>query len=174
MKLTKEQIKTIEKVANELSKRAYSQPHSAPSATIIQLAPSRGYREEILILIENTNIGAKIERDFNALDKLHEEYEIWRFKTITEANKEEFELLVDSTKGAIYDLSDTLNWIAQEAKEYACEKDVENAPFAKGGMIRKFFWKLYEKTLKIIVDAVLERYWPMSKPFVAFVHFRGN
>jgi hypothetical protein len=160
MQMTKEQIKVVEKLADELMKCVNNQSYRAPSATIIQLTPSRRYREEMLILLENTNIGAKIERDFNALDKLHEEYESWRFKTITEDNKEEFELLVDSIKGALYDLSDTLNWIAQQVRENTCEKDVENAPFAKSGKISRFFWKLYEKTLKVIVDVITERLWP--------------
>ncbi|MFA5292051.1 MAG: hypothetical protein WC496_03360 [Phycisphaerae bacterium] len=30
----------------------------------------------------------------------------------------------------------------------------------KGGRICDFFWKLYEKTLKVIVDAVFDRWWP--------------
>ena len=32
--------------------------------------------------------------------------------------------------------------------------------FLSSGKISNFFWKLYEKTLKVIVDAVLERCWP--------------
>jgi hypothetical protein len=36
----------------------------------------------------------------------------------------------------------------------------EDATPAKGGWKDNFFWKLYEKTLKVIVDAVLERVWP--------------
>jgi hypothetical protein len=36
----------------------------------------------------------------------------------------------------------------------------QNASTAKGRWISNFLWKLYEKTLKVIVDAVLERRWP--------------
>ncbi|MGB8225708.1 MAG: hypothetical protein WCE45_02395, partial [Sedimentisphaerales bacterium] len=37
--------------------------------------------------------------------------------------------------------------------------EIEPAP-AKGSWIGNFFWKLYEKTLKVIVDAFLEKWWP--------------
>jgi len=43
--------------------------------------------------------------------------------------------------------------------ETPAETERDTTP-AKGGRIRAWLWKLYEKTLKVIVDAVLERVWP--------------
>jgi len=36
----------------------------------------------------------------------------------------------------------------------------QNASPAKSGRLGNFFWKLYEKTLKVVVDAVLEKIFP--------------
>jgi hypothetical protein len=40
------------------------------------------------------------------------------------------------------------------------EEKKQSAASAKGGLIGIFFWKLYEKTLKGVVDSVLEKMWP--------------
>jgi len=93
----------------------------------------------IVLLLEKTSIGARVERDFAALDKLHQEYESWRAKSITEHNDEEFTILVDSIKGTLYDLADTLEQIAQSAiEELGAEKRAEtehNSRSAKGRRI---------------------------------------
>lgn len=166
MKLTKEQIKIIEKTADELKVLADNLSYSPPCATIIQFPPSWCYNKEKLLLLEktNTNIGDKVERDFAEADKLQQEYESWRDKDITEDNEEEFTLLIDSLKGALYELSDNLHQIAEYANEELithkpAEKE-QNTPSAKFLGIKAFIWKLYEKTLKVIVDAVLEKLWP--------------
>jgi len=39
------------------------------------------------------------------------------------------------------------------------ENSGSEAGGGKGGMASNFFWKLYEKTLKVIVDAVIEGVW---------------
>ncbi len=121
MKLMKDQIEAIKKSADELKKWADNQSYNPPCATKVQLSPSWCYKNEILLLLEKTNIGAKVERDFDALDKLHAEYESWRGKALTEDNEEEFTILVDGLKGILYDLSDTLQQIAEKArKERSC------------------------------------------------------
>jgi hypothetical protein len=46
----------------------------------------------------------------------------------------------------------------ENSERYKIEE--QKAAPTKGGWMGHFFWKLYEKTLKVIVDAVLERCWP--------------
>jgi len=117
MKLTKNEIEAIEQAADELKKWADNQSYNLPCATKVRLTPTWCYKKEILLLCAKTNIGAKVEKDFAAIDKLHAEYESWRGKAITEDNEEEFTILVDSFKGVFYDLSDTLQQIAEEARK---------------------------------------------------------
>jgi len=59
------------------------------------------------------------------------------------------------------DLAKLINAQLPEAskQEKAAETE-QNAASAKGSKIGNFLWKLYEKTLKAVVDAVLERWWP--------------
>lgn len=113
--LTQKEIKQIEQFANELKKWADNQSYNPPCATKVQLTPSWRYKKEILLLCAKTKIGAKVENAFIELDQLHKEYESWRAKTLTEDNEEEFTILVNSLKGTLYGLSDTLNQIAEEA-----------------------------------------------------------
>ncbi|MBN1804209.1 MAG: hypothetical protein JW837_03055 [Sedimentisphaerales bacterium] len=40
------------------------------------------------------------------------------------------------------------------------EPEQNTKPAKRWRKISNFFWKLYEKTLKVIVDAVLEKFWP--------------
>jgi hypothetical protein len=40
------------------------------------------------------------------------------------------------------------------------EETKQDTTSSKGGWIGNFFWKFYEKTLKVIIDAVLEKWWP--------------
>ncbi len=117
MKLTKDEIETIEKAADSLEKWADNQSYNPPSATKVELTPSWYYKKVIMLLLGKTNIGSKVEKNFAELDKLHEEYGSWRSKSITGDNEEEFTILVDSFKGALYDLTDTLRQIAQSARE---------------------------------------------------------
>lgn len=121
MKLTKDQIEAIGKATDELKKWADNQSYNSACATKVQLSPSWRYKKIILLLHAKTNIDDKVERDFDALDKLHAEYESWRGKAITEDNEEEFTILVDSLKGTLYDLAETLQQIAQNVrKEREC------------------------------------------------------
>lgn len=69
------------------------------------------------MLCAKTKLGAKVTNDFAELDQLHQEYENWRAKTLTEDNEEEFRLLIDSLKDTLYDLADTLKQIAEKAKK---------------------------------------------------------
>jgi len=48
-------------------------------------------------------------------------------------------------------------WAKQEASNKT--EEIEGNATAKS-KIKDFFWTLYEKTLKVIVDAVMERLWP--------------
>lgn len=164
MRLTKAQIKIVEKTADELKLQADNQSYSPPCATIIQFPMSWRFKNEILLLLMKTNIGAKVESGFANIDKQQQEYENWRGKVITENNQEEFTLLVDSLKGALYELSDNLHQIAEYANEElitheSTEKE-QNTPSAKFLGIKAFIWNLCGKTLKVIVDAVLEKWWP--------------
>jgi hypothetical protein len=43
--------------------------------------------------------------------------------------------------------------------------ETEKITDVKRNRISNFFWKLYEKTLKVIVDAVLERYGPKGNEY---------
>jgi len=115
--LMRDEIRQIEKAASELKKCADNQSYDPPCATKVQLSASWRYKKVILLLLMKTNIVAKVERDFDALDKLHAEYESWRGKAITDDNEEEFTILVDSLRGILYDLSETLQHIAQDAKK---------------------------------------------------------
>ena len=154
---------TTSKIAKKLEKWADNLSYDPPSTTKIELTPSWRYKKVILLLLMKTNVGAKVERDFDALDKLHAEYESWRGKAITEDNEEEFTILVDSLKGALYDLSDTLQQIAQNAREeLRSEKPAEIGRNTTPAKLEResWYWKLYEKTLKVIVDAVMERLLP--------------
>jgi hypothetical protein len=161
-------IKALEKAANELKKSANNLSCTPPSATKIQLLPSWFYKKVILLLHAKTNMGAKFEKDFTALDKLNAEYESWRGKTLTEDNEEEFIILVDSLKGALYDLADTLWQIAQNAREeLSDEKPAEtwgNATSAKGWGITILFKNIIEKGWQIFTksfwDSVFERWGP--------------
>jgi len=47
--------------------------------------------------------------------------------------------------------------IEQEQKPAEIE---QSKPLGKLGWIKAFLWKLYEKSLKVVVDAILERVWP--------------
>lgn len=104
-------------IAKKLENWADNLSYDPPSATKVKLTPSWRYKKLILLLLMKTNVGAKVERDFDALDKLHAEYESWRGKSITEDNEEEFTILVDSFKGTLYDLAVTLQQIAQSLRE---------------------------------------------------------
>jgi hypothetical protein len=117
MKLTGAQIEMITKTANELKKWADNQSYNPPCATRVRLTPSWCYKKEILLLLENTNLGDKVEKDSAALDKLCQDYESWRVKTITGNNKEEFTSLVDELKGVLYGLWETLWQIVEEARQ---------------------------------------------------------
>lgn len=119
MKLTKKEIKQIDQFSSELKNWADNQSYKRPSPTKVKLTISSSwrYKKEILFLCEKTNVGAKVGKDFTELDQLHQEYENWRAKTITEDNEEEFRLLIDSLKGTLYDLADTLNQIAKIARK---------------------------------------------------------
>jgi hypothetical protein len=114
-------ISTIRDVAEKLKSWANNLSYTPQSATKIQLSPSLCCKKVILSLCAEPNIGAKVDKGFTALDELHAEYESWRGKALTEDNEEEFTILVDGLKGALYDLSDTLQQIAEKArKERSC------------------------------------------------------
>jgi succinate dehydrogenase flavin-adding protein (antitoxin of CptAB toxin-antitoxin module) len=117
--LTQKEIKQIEQFANELKKWADNLSYKRPSHTKVTLTPNSRwrYKKEILLLCEKTNLGAKVEKDFTELDQLHQEYESWRAKTLTEDNEENFRTLVDCLKDTLWDLADTLNQIAQMARK---------------------------------------------------------
>jgi hypothetical protein len=117
MNLTKDEIKQIEQTADQLENWSDKLSYNPPCATKVELTPSRRYKEIITLLLEKTNIGAKVEKDFAALDKLHQEYEGWRSKSITEDNEEEFTILIDSIKGTLYDLAETFRQITEEARK---------------------------------------------------------
>jgi len=163
MNLTEDKIKQIKVAAADLKKSADNLTYNPPSTTKVQLSPSWRYKKVILLLRAKTNVGAKVEKDFAELDRLHQEYERWRGKAITEDNEEEFMIMVDSLKGTLYDLADTFRQIAQIAREELvaeepAETEQKTTP-AKFRRLRAWLWKLYEKTLKVIIDAVLERMW---------------
>lgn len=115
MNLAQHEIKQIEQLAIELKKRAHDLSYAPPSTTKVQLTPSRRYKKVILLLGAKTNVGAKVESNFAELDQLHREYETWRGKSMNEDNEEEFTILVDSLKGALYELADTLQQIVESA-----------------------------------------------------------
>jgi len=102
--LAQKEIKQIENVAIELKKCADNQSYNAPCATKVQLTPRLRYKKEILLLCAKTKMGDKVENAFTELDQLHQEYESWRDKTITEDNEEKFRILVNGLKGTLYDL----------------------------------------------------------------------
>jgi hypothetical protein len=54
------------------------------------------------------------------------------------------------------------NDLASLSDKPASDSKAEETEHAKGSCVGNFFWKLYEKTLKVIVDAVLERWWPKN------------
>ena len=81
------------------------------------------------------------------------------------------EVSVMIAKAAARKLAERLRLIADTAESYQeqtlivrhienpAETEQNSAP-TKGSRNGNFFWKLYEKTLKVIVDAVLEKVWP--------------
>ena len=73
MKLMEDKIKQIEQVAIGLKKWADKQSYNPPSTTKVQLTPSWRYKKVIMLLLEKTNVGAKVEKDFAALDQLHQD-----------------------------------------------------------------------------------------------------
>jgi len=168
MNLTKDEIKQIEQTADQLENWSDKLSYNPPCATKVELTPSRRCKEIITLLLEKTNIGAKVEREFDALDKLHQEYEGWRSKSITEDNEEEFTILIDSIKGNLYDLAETFRQITQIAREELCaEKPAgtkQNATPAKLWRIWTFVKKAAEKSWQIFTEsfweAVLDRIWP--------------
>jgi len=117
MSLTQHEIKEIEQVAFELKKWAHDLSYAPPSITKVQLTPTRRYKKVIMLVLAKTNAGAKVEKEFAELDRLHQEYESWRGRSITEDNEEDFTILVDSIKGSLYDLADTLQQLAESARK---------------------------------------------------------
>lgn len=55
--------------------------------------------------------------------------------------------------------SETLVAVKSDLAEKPAETERNTTP-AKYWGIGAFLWKLYEKTLKVIVDAVMEKMWP--------------
>ena len=117
MKLTENEIEAMEQTADELKKCAHDLSYAPPSTTKVQLTPSWRYKKVIMLPLQKTNMGAKVEKQFAELDQLHQEYESWRAKSITDDNEEEFTILVDIFKGTFYDIADKFQQIAQSARE---------------------------------------------------------
>jgi len=127
MTLTFDQVVGIEQLAANLKKWADNLSYSPPSPTIITILPYSEHKKVILwLLSEMPAVGQRVEKDFNELYKTHLKVDSWRGKAITEDNEEEFTILVDSLKGALYDLEETLQQIADRArKELSSEKPAE-------------------------------------------------
>ncbi len=154
--LTQKETKQIEHFAIELKKWSDKQSYNFPSRTKVQLSPTRRYKKEIFLLCAKTNLGAKVEKYFAELEQLHQEYESWRAKTFTEDNEEEFHLLIDSLKGTLYDLADTLNQIAQiyrdELSAETPEEKDQSKSIGKLGWKKALLWKLYDMTVKSVLE----------------------
>ncbi len=151
---------TILEVAEKLKDWADNLSYNPRSTTKVQLSPNWRYKKVILLLLEKTNVGAKVQSDFAELDRLHQEYESWRGRAITQDNEEQFEILVDSFKGTLYDLADTLQQIAQNATdELSAEKPTataQNAGRYIPGRIRILLKKVIEKGWHILTKSLSE------------------
>lgn len=156
MMLTQNEIKQITQAATKLKKWVDNLTYELPSAKKVQLMPSWRYKKAILLLCAKTNVGAKVVKDFAELDVLHQEYESWRAKTLTEDNEEKFRTVVDRLKGTLYDLADTLQQIAQiSRKELSAETPAEtkqennDAKREREGMIQPKPPEIFQKILWI-------------------------
>ena len=165
MALTPDQIKSIEQEATRLKGWADKLSFNY-SPTVVKLSPSFGTDKIVLWLLkEMSAVGQKIQKDYRVLDQSFQEADSRSRKPISnEDEAAEFDNLVNIVRGAAYQLAEDLQEIAQTAREeVTSERAIESkqdATPARSGRIGTWLWKLYEKTLKVIIDAVLERSWP--------------
>jgi hypothetical protein len=163
--LTQKEIKQIEQFSNELKKWADNQSYNPPCATKVQLTPSWRYKKEILLLYTKTNIGAKVEKDFAELDQLHQEYESWRAKSITEDNEDKFRTLVDCLKGTLYNIADTFQQIAHISREelsfeMPAETEQDIIPPKRGRIwtwVKGFVKEAYRITMRSFFDSAMNK-----------------
>jgi hypothetical protein len=73
--------------------------------------------------------------------------------------EERFAVQINMYIPSLRKLAETIRNIADLIKSGGKTGKTE---LAKGSWVGNFFWKLYEKTLKVIVDVVLERWWPKN------------
>lgn len=117
MALTPDEIKSIEQVATSLKRWADNLSYEY-SPTLIRIGPRLGQDKVALWLLrEMPAVGKKVEKDFNVLDEIIGEINSWCGKTITEDELVEFDNLVDTLKGAAYELVETLRDIAKIARK---------------------------------------------------------
>lgn len=126
----------------------------------------------ILICMEASNLpalAARLEQEYGNLIKMTEYFDKLckepNHKNIKpgdlETAPQELQISAASFVSLLDEISNQILSAAEETIKPA-EKPAEteqNATSAKGWGIGAFLWKLYEKTLKVIVDAILEKMW---------------
>lgn len=107
-----------------------------------------------ILLAEKPALGQNIKKE---CDELLKEAELVDDLYAADARFKEAELL-----GSVRRLISRLQQIVHSSKEeLSPEKPAETGGNATlKSKIKDFLWTLYEKTLKVIVDAVMERMWP--------------
>lgn len=157
MALTSDEIKSIEQEVARLEGWADKLSFNY-SPTVVKLSPSFGTDKIVLCLLkEMPAVGQKIQKDYRVLDQLFQEADSRSRKPISNGDEAaEFDNLVNTVTGAAYQLADNLLEIVHIAREDLSIEDSGRTKREREGWL----WKLYEKTLKVLVDAVLERVWP--------------
>ena len=163
MKLTEDEIETIEQAAGALKKwRDYvAETHSSGLSCYISLRSTletRVDRAVDILLAKGTALGENIKKECDKLLKdsqlIDDPYE----QNASDARVKGAELL-----GSARRLISRIQQIAQIAREgLSAEKPAETAQNATPAKPEResWWWRLYEKTLKVVIDAVLERLCP--------------
>ena len=158
MKSLPYEIELMEQLAKKLNRLADKGPEdSLYYSCFFNNTFDRPMRKVILWLEYNKpSVAKSTEEEYNNLVEYAD--------SSNAENGQEIRLFTDFTKRSARYLAEKLQRISQMAKdELTTEKPTEveqKTTPAKHGRIGTWLWKLYEKTLKVIVDAVFERLWP--------------
>lgn len=162
MSLTLHEIQSIEHAAKNLKRWANNLSYSPPSPTTIRLLPDIGQDKVILLLLAKMpGVGQEIKKDFKVLYEMHQEIDSWRGKAITDDEWLEFKALVDTLKGAAYNISEELQQIAQNARVELKSKEREF--WTIGGTLKVIFYLLSGFAALLTCIYVLSWLWSKFK-----------
>ncbi|MFZ0035237.1 MAG: hypothetical protein WAK60_09670 [Sedimentisphaerales bacterium] len=110
----------------------------------------------------NATIGRQLKMDPRTVRRLIKKLSLKEWLTVHYPDKYHRTISVDPKRLVTWReklLTARRRWAKQEASGKARDTETEGNATLKS-KIKDFLWTLYEKTLKVIVDAVMERIWP--------------